>query len=100
MWNYEAGIKSYLPDWRLLVNASVYYYRFSNLQSLSLVSNGNGNLPLYLVTISDQHAKGFETELHWQATDALRVNFAAAYIDATYKDYVASDGTDFAMSRH
>jgi iron complex outermembrane receptor protein len=92
--NYEGGIKSYLPDWRLLVNASVYYYRFSNLQSLSLVSNGNGNLPLYLVTISDQHAHGFETELHWQASDALRFNFAAAYIDAKYQHYVASDGVD------
>jgi len=92
--NYEGGIKSYLPDWHLLVNASVYYYRFSNLQSLSLVSNGNGNLPLYLVTISDQEAHGFETELHWQASEALRFNFAAAYIDATYQHYVASDATD------
>jgi len=92
--NYEAGIKSYLRDYRLMVNASVYYYHFSNLQSLSLVSNGNGNLPLYLVTISDQEAKGLETELHWQATDGLRVNFAAAYIDAKYQDYVASDGAD------
>ncbi len=92
--NYEAGIKSYLRDYRLMVNASVYYYHFSNLQSLSLVSNGNGNLPLYLVTISDQEAKGLETEVHWQATDGLRVNFAAAYINAKYQDYVASDGAD------
>ena len=92
--NYEAGIKSYLPDWHLLVNASVYYYRFSNLQSLSLVSNGNGNLPLYLVTISDQHAHGLEAELHWRPLEALRFNFATAYIDATYQHYVASDGND------
>jgi iron complex outermembrane receptor protein len=94
VWNYEAGIKSYLPEYRLLVNASVYYYKFSNLQSLSLVSNGNGNLPLYLVTISDQEAHGLEAEVHWQATDGLRINFAGAYIDATYKDYIASDGVD------
>ena len=94
VWNYEGGIKSYMPDWRLLVDASVYYYRFSNLQSLSLVSNGNSSLPLYLVTISDQEAKGLELEAHWQATDGLRLNFAAAYIDATYRDYIASDGAD------
>jgi iron complex outermembrane receptor protein len=92
--NYEGGIKSYLPDWHLLVNASLYYYRFSNLQSLSLVATGNGELPLYLVTISDQHAHGFETELHWRPIEALRFNFAAAYIDATYQHYVASDGID------
>ena len=29
---------------------------------------------------------------HWQATSALRVNFIAAYIDSTYKDYTAPDG--------
>ncbi|GAA0709306.1 TonB-dependent receptor [Dokdonella soli] len=92
--NYEAGIKSYFPDYHLLLNASIYYYKYSNLQSLSLVSNGNGNLPLYLVTVSDQEAKGLEAEAHWQATDSLRLNFAGAYIDASYKHYVASDGKD------
>jgi len=92
--NYEAGIKSYFPEYHLLFNASAYYYKFSNLQSLSLVSNGNGELPLYLVTISDQEAHGLEAEVHWQATEGLRLNFTMAYIDATYDKYVASDGTD------
>lgn len=94
VWNYEVGIKSYFPDQHLLFNASAYYYKFSNLQSLSLVSNGNGDLPLYLVTISDTEAQGLEAELHWQATEGLRINLAMAYIDATYKHYVASDGAD------
>jgi iron complex outermembrane recepter protein len=96
VWNYEGGIKSYFPDHRLLLNASVYYYKYSNLQTLNLVSNGNGNLPAYQVTISDQHAKGLDLETHWQATDALRVGVAAAYIDSTYRDYIASDGANLA----
>jgi iron complex outermembrane receptor protein len=94
VWNYEGGIKSYFPDYHLLLNASVYYYKYSNLQSLTLVSNGNGALPLYQVTVSDQEAKGFELEAHWQATDALRLNFSSAYIDSTYKDYLTPDGVD------
>ncbi len=94
IWNYEGGLKSYLPDYHLLLNASVYYYKYSNLQSLSLVSNGNGDLPLYLVTISDQEAKGLDFEAHWQATQGLRLNFVAAYIDSDYKDYIASDGAN------
>jgi len=94
VWNYEAGLKSYFPEQHLLLNASVYYYRYTNLQSLSLVSNGNGNLPLYLVTISDQDAKGLEFEAHWQATDGLRLNLVAAYIDAQYSDYTTSSGVD------
>jgi len=92
--NYEFGVKSELLEHRLLLNASVYYYLYSNLQSLNLVSNGNGSLPAYEVTISDQHAKGVDFEARWQATSALRLNFVAAYIDDTYKDYIAPDGTN------
>ena len=77
-----------------MLNASVYYYLYSNLQSLNLVSNGNGSLPAYEVTISDQHAKGVDFEARWQATSALHLNFLAAYIDDTYKDYIAPDGTN------
>ena len=94
VWNYEAGIKSYFPEQHLLLNASVYYYRYTNLQSLSLVSNGNGNLPLYLVTISDQDAKGLEFEAHWQATEGLRLNLVGAYIDAEYSNYTTTSGVD------
>ncbi|TCV93407.1 iron complex outermembrane receptor protein [Luteibacter rhizovicinus] len=92
VWNYEIGLKSYFPDYRLLFNASVYYYRYSNLQSLSLISNGNGALPLYEVTTSDQHAKGLELEAHWQATNALRFNLATTYTNATYQHYVDPQG--------
>ncbi|MBS0571592.1 MAG: TonB-dependent receptor [Proteobacteria bacterium] len=94
VWNYEGGVKSYLPDQRVMLDASIYHYRFTNLQSLSLVANGNGNLPQYLVTISDQQATGIDAEVHWLATDALRLNAALAYIDATYDHYVTSDGKD------
>jgi iron complex outermembrane recepter protein len=92
--NYEFGVKSELLDHRVLLNASAYYYVYSNLQNLNLVSNGNGSIPAYEVTISDQHAKGVDFEARWQATAALRLNFVAAYIDQTYKDYVAPDGTN------
>ncbi len=90
--NYELGMKSEYFDHKLLVNASVYYYEFANLQNLQLV-NPDGSIPQYQVTISDVHAYGVDFETHWQATDALRVNFIAAYIDSTYKDYTAPDGT-------
>jgi len=94
VWNYETGIKAYLPDYRVLVDASLYHYKYSNLQSLTLENNGNGALPLYVVTTSDQEATGMDAEVHWQATDALQLNFTAAYIDSTYEKYRAPDGTD------
>ena len=83
--NYEAGIKSYFPDQRLLFNAQVYYYKFVNLQNLELVADSNADaLPRYVVTTSDQQAKGAEFEARWQATDALRLNATVAYINQTY----------------
>ncbi len=91
--NYEFGIKSELFGRRLLLNASLYYYIYSNLQSLSLVQNGNGSLPEYEVTVSDQHATGVDFEAHWQASEGLRFNLVATYIDLTYKNYTAPDGT-------
>jgi len=95
--NYEAGIKSWFPDQRLLLNASVYYYKYSNLPNLTLVSNGGGSgedLPQYQIIPSDQEAKGVEFEARWQATDALRVTAAAAWIDQSYAKYVTSEGRD------
>jgi iron complex outermembrane recepter protein len=92
--NYELGVKSELFDARLLLNASAYYYSFSNLQNLLLVSNGNGALPAYEMNVSDQRAKGLDVESHWHVTEGLRLNLLAAYIDATYKDGVALDGAN------
>jgi iron complex outermembrane receptor protein len=94
VWNYEAGAKSYFSDYHLLLNASLYYYRFSNLQTLNLVTNGNGALPLYEVTISNQVAKGLDLDAHWQATEGLRLNLVAAYIDSVYQSSSALNGID------
>ena len=94
--NYEIGLKSELLDHSLLLNASVYYYIFSNLQNLLLVSNGNGALPAYEVSVSDQRAKGFDFESHWRLTGRLRLNLVAAYIDSTFKNGVALDGANLA----
>ena len=92
--NYEFGVKSELFSHRLLLNASVYHYIYSNLQSLNLVQNGNGSLPEYEVTLSDQRATGVDFETQWQVSDGLRLHLNAAYIDLTYENYVAPDGTN------
>ncbi|WP_239946796.1 TonB-dependent receptor [Dyella terrae] len=93
--NYEGGIKSLFPDQNLLLNASVYYYRYNNMQSLALDPNSPATgLPIYVVNSSDQEAKGLELEAQWQPIDGFRANFMGAYIDSTYRKAVAPDGTD------
>ncbi|GLQ98558.1 TonB-dependent receptor [Dyella mobilis] len=85
VWNYEAGVKAMFPEYNLMLNASAYYYRYSNLQSSVLNPNFNGSgVPFYTVMSSDQHAHGLDVEAQWQPVRALRLNFTSAYIDSTY----------------
>ncbi|MBS0580901.1 MAG: TonB-dependent receptor [Proteobacteria bacterium] len=91
--NYELGMKSEYFDHKLLVNASAYYYDYTNLQNLYL-QNPAGEIPSYQVTISDVHAWGADLETHWQATEGLRLNLIATYIDSTYKDFLSPTGRD------
>ena len=91
--NYEVGIKSYFPEQHLLFNASVFTYKFSNLQSLNLVQNGSP-IPTYQVTSSDQVANGLDLEAYWRPTRDWRFSFASEYIDQLYKNYVTSGGVN------
>jgi iron complex outermembrane receptor protein len=93
--NYEAGIKTVFPEHNLLLNASTYYYRYNNRQSLTLDPNSAGSgVPRYLVSSSDQEAKGLELELQWQPVEALQLGINAAYIDATYRHDIAPSGAN------
>ncbi|HUB90713.1 MAG TPA: TonB-dependent receptor, partial [Dyella sp.] len=93
VWNYEGGVKAVFPEYNLLLNASAYYYRYSNLQSSVLNPNFNGSgVPFYTVMTSDQHAHGLDVEAQWQPTNALRLNFTSAYIDSTYIHGTSTSG--------
>lgn len=93
VWNYEAGIKTVFPQQNLLLNASTYYYRYDNRQSLTLDPNSAGSgVPRYLVNSSNQQATGVEVELQWQPIDAFRLGLNGAYIDATYRNATAPSG--------
>ncbi|PRC91863.1 TonB-dependent receptor [Solimicrobium silvestre] len=93
VWNYEAGLKSYFPEQHLLINSSLFLYKFSNLQSLSLVPSGSP-IPQYQVTSSNQSAVGVDTDVRWQPTHNLRMFAVAEYIDQDYGNYTAADGTN------
>ncbi|MHA6204985.1 TonB-dependent receptor [Dyella soli] len=93
--NFEAGVKTVFPEHNLLLNATTYYYRYDNRQSLTLDPNTAGSgVPQYIVNSSDQEAKGLELEAQWQPVDSFRLGFTGAYIDSTYRKGVAPDGVD------
>lgn len=93
--NYEAGIKSELRDLKMIVNASLFHYKFSNLQSLVLVDNGSNNgIPSYQVSSSDQSANGLDLEVRWAPLRDTRLYLTGEWIDQTYQNHVANNGTD------
>jgi iron complex outermembrane receptor protein len=93
VWNAEAGVKSLFADLGLIVNASTFYYVYQDKQSIAL-DCPEGDICRYVVDSSDEQAYGIDVDARWQPVDALTLTANLALIDATYKDYVSTAGTD------
>jgi iron complex outermembrane receptor protein len=85
MTNYEIGVKNYFPDVGLTVNASLFYYEFTDLQNISLITTNPDDLVAqYQVDNSDQSAYGLDVDVAYQFNEHLRLFTAAELIDQTY----------------
>lgn len=84
---YEAGVKSTLMDGRMQLNGSVFYYDYEDLQVFSF----NGFASATIENAASAENFGGEIEIITQPTDRFKVYLAAAYLDATYENYL-SDG--------
>ncbi len=95
VWNFETGIKSTFPDQHVLLNASAYYYRYDNRQTLTVVPSTAGlNVPQYQVSNTNQAAKGLELEVQWVPLSDLRFGFNASYINSKYTHASVPAGLD------
>ncbi|MBV1776431.1 TonB-dependent receptor [Burkholderiaceae bacterium DAT-1] len=94
VWNYEIGSKNTFRDLHLTVNASLFAYRFTNLQALNLVNINGSGMPVYQVTVGDQKAHGVDFDIRWQPTRNLRLYTTGEYLNQTYGQYKQADGPD------
>jgi iron complex outermembrane receptor protein len=92
MVNYEIGVKSVLPSQRARFNASIFHYKFTNLQNIQLVTQ-QGSLPVYDVTTSDQHATGLDIDGSWEAIRGFTVFGGVEYMRQNYGTYSVLDGS-------
>lgn len=76
--NYEAGIKTQFLDERALVNLSLFYIDWTDIQQVQPFGGISA-----LANAGDAESKGFELESAMFAGDGLRLGFNAAYTDAT-----------------
>ncbi|WP_284619564.1 TonB-dependent receptor [Aquabacterium humicola] len=93
--NVELGLKGGWPRAGVQLNASLFRYRFTNLQQLNLVPSGNqAGIPAYQVTVSDQQATGLDVEAQWTPSRDWRLFASGEWLDQTYRRHTALDGSD------
>ncbi len=97
VWNAEVGIKSTFPEQHLLIDASVYHYRYTDKQTLVVVPSTDGlGVPTYQVSNTSQDATGLDLQLQWQPTDNLQFGFNGSYINSKYLNAHVPAGLDSA----
>jgi outer membrane receptor protein involved in Fe transport len=78
LWNYEAGIKTYLLERRLYLDLTYYHIDWTN-QHINAVAEGAFQ---YTLNAGKTTTDGVEFDFNWLVTRGLTINGAVAYNDA------------------
>jgi len=81
--SYEIGTKNTLLNNRLILNASIFYMKLSDMQVQQPVTSSAS----YLANAAEATGKGFEFDLNYQVTNSLSTNFGFGYSDVTFDSY-------------
>lgn len=75
--NYEAGVKSDLPDENLSFDADVFLINWKNIQLLADVNNTGVN-----INGGNARSQGVEADITWNPIERLTLSLNGAYTDA------------------
>ena len=78
--NNEIGLKSTLLDNRVILNASLFYMKWHDLQQV--VAQGIGGIGESIDNVGDAHSSGIDFETRWLATEGLELSFNASFLQA------------------
>ncbi|OWQ95368.1 TonB-dependent receptor [Sphingopyxis witflariensis] len=92
---FEVGLKSDLLDRRLRLNLAAFYYDYRNLQVFSLEPDPNGAAPIQRLQNADAEIYGAEVDVQARPMSGLDIQLGAAYVHATYSDFVDPIRGDF-----
>jgi iron complex outermembrane recepter protein len=95
---YEIGFKTEWFDRKLRVNGAAFYYDYKDLQVFTVVNAaqfpGVSGVLQVLANAANAKIKGAEIEVVVAPVDGLQLSVAAAYLNATYKNFfVAQSAT-------
>ena len=81
--NYELGLKTYLLDGSMSLNATAFFTTVEDYQ----VSIFDGATAFFVQNAAEIESKGVEVDVKWAATDALTISVAGTYLKAEYSDF-------------
>lgn len=84
--SYEAGVKSFLAQGRLRLNAAAFFYDYDDLQVAILFPDRRT-----VENAAEAELKGFELDLDWRLTDRLRLVFNGALLDDEFVRFESQD---------
>ncbi|MCZ6719669.1 MAG: TonB-dependent receptor, partial [Gammaproteobacteria bacterium] len=88
VWAYEGGIKSLWFDSRLRINASVFFYDYSDLQVQTVDET---TLEVFIENAASSSITGGEIEVTAQPSDDLTLELWLAFLDAEYDEFIGLD---------
>lgn len=89
--SYEIGTKLMFQGRRLMLNGSIFYMDYSDLQ-VSATGIGPTGLPgLFTQNAAEATVQGGEIELVALVGDYARIDASVGYVDATYDEYQTDD---------
>lgn len=98
--SYEIGVKSTLFDRRLRLNAAAFHIDYKDLQLLRLVPAPAPVTSLIVIgNAANSKIDGLEIEGQAVLNDNLSIDFAYAYLDARFDNYIFRPGQDFSGNR-
>ena len=96
---YEGGVKSTLLDRKLQIGASVFHYKYGNLQTQRTVLNAGGSPTSIVENAASSTINGGEVNLVLAPRRDLTINMGVTLLDAKYDSYNVGGGTNFSGTR-
>jgi len=90
--SYEVGFKSEFADQHIRLNASAFYYDYTDLQVLSFIPEAGA---VRISNAADAEISGLEVELLMYLNDQWRLSTNVTYLDAVYVDYLTRRANTF-----
>ena len=92
--SYELGWKGEDASGRLMASAAAFFIDYQARQVEYQGVDASGAVVEGIVNLGDSRQFGFEADLAFQLTDALRVSLAAGWVNAEWKDGAGAAGVD------